>query len=214
MTNKLLITVVLSLGTANSFAQKDFTISTASKTYTARIRVAACKAQTCSGKGTIKLYTANNSILLQEFKSRNLYFDLDANNNPSSKMEMYDEESPLYFNDFNFDGNEDLAIRNGNNSGYGGPSYDVYVFNVTKKKFVLSKELTNLASTNLGMFDIDKENKRLITYQKSGAAWHLKTGFKVVPQKGLVKVYELTEDATKGDDYVLVTEKILVEGGK
>ena len=182
MTTKILTTIALALAATNSFAQKDFTISTASQNYTAKIRVAKCEDKTCSGRATIKLYPANSSTVLQEFKSKDLYFNLDGSNNPSTKMEMYDEESPLFFGDFNFDGSEDLAIRNGNNSGYGGPSYDVYVYNVTKKQFVLSKQLTALASTNLGMFDIDKKTKRIITHQKSGAAWHSTTEYEVVPQ--------------------------------
>ncbi len=197
---------------ANSYAQKNFTVSSASAKYDAKIQVQKCKEGTCSGRGTIKLYAKNNSTMLQEFKSQDLYFNLDKSNNPSSKMEMYDEESPVFFGDFNFDGNEDLAVRNGNNSGYGGPSYDVYVYNLTINKFVLSKELTRLASTNLGMFEIDKENKRIITESKSGCCWHQKTGYEVVPQKPLLKVYELVEDATKGDDNVYVTEKKFVKG--
>lgn len=194
------------------FGQKTFTINNSSKIYNAKIQVEKCEDKTCSGSGTIKIYTKNNSRLLQEFKSEDLYFTLDHNNKPSTVMELYDEQSPLIFGDFNFDQNEDLAIINGNNSGYGLSSYDVYVYNVTRKQFVLSKELTELASTNLGMFDIDKKRKRLKTFTKSGCCWHQSTEYEVVPKKGLVRVYELTEDATKGDDYVYVTEEKFING--
>ncbi|MEI7489696.1 MAG: hypothetical protein WCJ72_20220 [Chryseobacterium sp.] len=113
----------------------------------------------------------------------------------------------MIFDDFNFDGTEDMAIRNGNESSYGGPSYEVYVFNSTKKQFVISEELTSLAYENLGMFQTDSERKRLITYSKSGCCWHLTTEYTVVPKKGLLKVYELEEDATGGDERVKVTKR-------
>lgn len=125
-------------------------------------------------------------------------------------IQLYDEQSPLVFDDFNFDGSEDLAIRNGNHSGYGGPSYDVYVFHATKKKFVPSTELTKLATENLGMFDTDAKRKRITTRTKSGCCWHLMTEYEVVPQKGLRKVYELEEDATNGKT-VTVTERKLIK---
>ncbi len=213
MTKKATFIIVLSaIITNHSFAQKSFSIDNASTTYNAKIEVKKCDNETCSGKGKVKLYSKNDAKLLQEFNSADLYFNLDKNKNPSTKMELYDEESPLVFGDFNFDGQEDLAIRNGNKSGYGGPSYDVYVYQLAGQHFVLSKDLTKLASTNLGMFDVDKKRKRIITRSKSGAAWHLKTEYEVIPQKGLLKVYELEEDASKGDEYVYVTEKKFANG--
>ena len=208
----LLLAVILITQTSFLFGQKMFTISNASKNYKAKIQVQKCEDETCSGKGTVKLYAKNSSKLIQEFKSGDLYFNLDGNKNPSDKMELYDQESPLVFGDFNFDQSEDVAIRNGNNSGYGGASYDVYVYNITKKQFVKSKELTKLASTNLGMFEVDKTRKRIITSEKSGCCWHKSTEFTVVPNSGLLKVHEVEEDASKGDDFVYVTERKHVNG--
>lgn len=115
----------------------------------------------------------------------------------------------MIFDDFNFDGSEDLAIRNGNQSGYGGPSYDVYVYNSTRKQFVLSNELTALAYENLGMFQTDHKRKRIITFAKSGCCWHITTEYTVVPKKGLQKVYEMEEDAMDGE-YVTVTTRNLI----
>lgn len=206
-----LICAILNI-TSLSYAQRSFTINNSSKIYTAKIQVEKCEDETCSGIGIVKLYAKNNSKHVQQFTSKDLYFNLDNDKNPSNKMELYDEQSPLIFGDFNFDGNEDIAIRNGNNSGYSGPSYDIYVYNKTKKQFVVSKELTNLASTKLGMFEIDKTRKRIKISEKSGCCWHKSTEFSVIPNSGLLKVYELEEDAAKGDDFVYVTERKLVNG--
>lgn len=192
-------------------AQHQFQISDGSANYNVKINVETCSKEECEGKATIDLYNKKTSKLFQTLKSDDLNFYLNENQKPTANIiQLYNEQSPLIFDDFNFDGTEDLAIRNGNESGYGGPSYDVYVFNITKKQFVLSEELTGLAHDNLGMFNTDSERKRLITYSKSGCCWHLTTEYSVLPQRGLFKVYELEEDATGGEK-VKVTKREFID---
>ncbi len=194
-----------------SFGQKKFEIKNGSKAYIAEITVKNCSEENCEGYGTIKLIDKTNKTVIQSFTSQDLYFYLDKNQNPSVNIiQLYNEQSPLIFNDFNFDGTEDLAIRNGNNSSYGGPSYDVYVSNSSKTKFFFSDELTKLAVENLGMFETDNERKRIITYSKSGCCWHQKNEYIVVQKKGLKLVYSLEEDAT-GGEFVKVTTKELIK---
>jgi len=190
--------------------QHQFVIKDGSGMYDARISVATCDKEECEGKATVTLYKKGTAKPFQSFVSDNLDFYLNKDQQPSVNIvQLYNEQSPLIFNDFNFDGTEDLAIRNGNESSYGGPSYDVYVFNSTRQQFVPSEELTGLAHENLGMFEVDPVRKRLITYSKSGCCWHLTTEYAVMPQKRLVKVDELEEDATGGDN-VTVTKRELI----
>ncbi len=192
-------------------AQYHFRIDDGSSDYNVKISVETCGKDECEGKATINLYDKKTAALIQTLKSDNLNFYLNENQEPTVNfIQLYNEQSPLIFDDFNFDGTEDLAIRNGNESGYGGPSYDVYVYNSTRKKFVLSEELTALAHENLGMFNTDAERKRLITYSKSGCCWHLTTEYTVLPQRGLFKVYELEEDATGGEK-VKVTKREFID---
>jgi hypothetical protein len=117
------------------YGQRIFEIKEGSEHYSAKVSVESCEENICSGKGIIKLYLKLNSNLFQILRSEDLYFSLDQNGGkPTTNMnQLYAEQSSLIFNDFNFDGYEDLAIRDGNKGGYGGPSYDVYVFNLTKK---------------------------------------------------------------------------------
>ena len=194
-----------------SFGQKKFEIKNGSKAYVAEITVKNCSEENCEGYGTIKLIDKINKTVIQSFTSEDLYFYLDENQNPSVNIiQLYNEQSPLIFRDFNFDGTEDLAIRNGNNSSYGGPSYDVYVSNSSKTKFFFSNELTKLAVENLGMFETDNERKRIITYSKSGCCWHQKAEYIVEQKKGLKLVYSQEEDAT-GGEFVKVTTKELIK---
>lgn len=193
-----------------AFGQNHFELKDASKNYDVKINVENCDKDECRGKAVIDLIDKKTSKKFQTFTSEDLNFYLKEDQKPTANIiQLYDEQSPLIFDDFNFDGTEDMAIRNGNESSYGGPSYEVYVFNSTKKQFVISEELTSLAYENLGMFQTDSERKRLITYAKSGCCWHLTTEYTVVPKKGLLKVYELEEDATGGDERVKVTKREL-----
>lgn len=185
-----------------------FQINNGSSLYNALLDVESCDQEECAGKAKIKLYKKGNSQVFQTLTSADLNFYLDKKQQPSVNIiQLYDEQSPLIFEDFNFDGQQDLAIRNGNESSYGGPSYDVYVFNKTHQKFVLSSELTELAIENLGMFQTDAKRKRLITFAKSGCCFHVTSEYAVIPNKGLKLVHEVTEDATGAGEQVTVTTK-------
>ncbi|MBB4602111.1 hypothetical protein HNQ93_002320 [Hymenobacter luteus] len=194
-------------------SQRSFTVAQGSARYSATITVASCPDDHCEGAGTIKLYSKQTKQLVQTFSSEDLSFYLDApKRQPTvNTVELYGEQSPLIFGDFNFDGSEDLAIRNGNHSSYDGPSYDVYVSASRSRRFIRSAELTALASDNLGMFQVDKARKRLITFQKDGCCWHLTTEYEVVPGQGLSEVMTLEEDA-RGGEKVLVTTRRKTNG--
>ena len=158
---------------SGSTPSREFTINDGSAHYSAKLYVSHCDAEECQGEGRIQLFDKANQRFVQTFSSDNLNFFLTAEQQPTvNVIQLYNEQSPLIFEDFNFDGSEDLAIRNGNNSGYGGPSYDVYVFNQSRRQFVPSKELTALAYENLGMFQTDAVRKRLTVFAKSGCCWH------------------------------------------
>lgn len=193
------------------FAQANYLIKDGSERFDAHITVQSCEDESCNGKGIVKLIDKKTNQLFQTFESDDLSLFLDKDQKPTvNVIQLYNEQSPLIFDDFNFDGSEDLAIRNGNNSGYGGPSYDIYVYHSTKKQFVPSDELTSLAYDNLGMFQTDHDRKRIITFAKSGCCWHITTEYTVIPKKGLQKVYEMEEDATGGGEFVKVITRNLI----
>lgn len=196
----------------NTIAQI-FEIKKASKLYDVAIDV-PCDQNKCGGKAKIDLFQKGKTKKFQSFSSLDLTTYLDKNSKPSiNVVQLYGEQSPLIFNDFNFDGQEDIAIRNGNAGAYGGPSYDIYVFNRTRNKFVLSDELSKLTHESLGMFKVDADQKRILTFNKSGCCYHIRSEYVVVPKKGLRLVKEFIEDATvAAGDKVKVTERTLNNG--
>ncbi len=191
-------------------AQQRFQISDASGKYNAEIRVEDCVDDGCRGKGSVILSDKNGNIR-QTFQSPDLVFYFKQNFKPSKDImtitsEMFRDE-PLYFGDFNFDGTEDVAVRNGNGGNYGSASYDVYVFNTTKMQFVPSEELTELASGYQGMFGVDEKKRRLTTFARSGQSYYTYE-YEVVPKKGIVLVYEKIEDHTHEVVKVTVKKKV------
>ena len=106
---------------------------------------------------------------------------------------------------------EDVAICDGANGSYGGPSYQVYLSNKSAGKFVLSQPFTNLGK-HLGMFDVDKKKKVLRIFDKSGCCWHVTEEYSVVNNRP-VKTFVEEEDATIADEKkVKITTKKLVNG--
>ena len=206
------ISVIYCLFFIQSVDAQIFEIKDGSKFYDAKIDV-NCEKEQCDGKAKIKLYQKMTKQLVQTFDSDELTMYLDEKFKPSVNIvQLYGEQSPLIFDDFNFDGTEDLAIRNGNDGSYGGPVYDVYVLNQSRHKFILSEELSALTQDNLCMFDIDKKRKRLITYNKSGYCYHTRSEYEVVPNKRLLLVREFSEAVVTTGDKVEVIDRNLVKG--
>ncbi len=184
--------------------------------YSISFSVENCDDMACNGAGIVTIKDNQSKVLIQTINSNDLYFFKDTLAKTStSDTVLYDEQSPVIVGDFNFDGSADIAVRNGNNSGYGGPSYDIYLLSTTNKRFVLSESLTKLAFENLGMFFVDKDKKLLITYSKSGCCWHETDQYQVVNNQPVL-IYVLVEDAG-GDAKVkegnmLITEKKFIDG--
>src|SRR6185436_16339027 len=82
----------------------------------------------------------------------------------------YGEQSVLIYDDFDFDGRRDLALMDGQNSCYGGPSFQIFLRQGSG--FVRSKAFTKLAQEFCGMFSVDPVAQRIATMTKSGCCWH------------------------------------------
>ncbi|REC71955.1 hypothetical protein DRF60_20415 [Chryseobacterium elymi] len=194
------------------FGQYRFAIEDASRKYNAEITVEECQIDACRNKAAIVLFSKSGDKL-QTLTSGDfiMYFKegiKPSNTGVATLTRGMVHDDPLVFGDFNFDGTEDVAIRNGSGGNYGSASFDVYVFNSTKKQFVLSKELTEIASSYQGMFDVDARRKRLTTYARSGASLHYTYEYQVIPHKGLDLVYEKIGDLSEEPPKVTIREKI------
>ncbi|MEN5306715.1 hypothetical protein ABE425_04325 [Chryseobacterium cucumeris] len=192
------------------FGQYQFEVKNVSKSYDAVIHVENCYDDRCGGKGTVELFDHKNSKV-QTFVSKDLVLYTEQGQKPiqGKLIPLLKDQRAVIIDDFNFDGTEDVAIRNGNMGNYSGASYDVYVFNKTRLGFVKSDELTELGSNGLDIFDIDAKRKRLISYGKSGCCDIFTSEYAVIPNKGLDKVFEKEEDMSiEGSVKVTTKEKL------
>lgn len=203
--------LTLSLSVAVS-AQQKFEIKNVSKNYDVRVEVERCEGESCSGRLKVELFKKSAPKPFQIINLAETEFAVEEAQLIDGKR-MYDHQSIIFFEDYNFDGAADLSIRDGNNSGYGGPSYRIYLFSPRTAKFVFSQPFTDLGQGEyLGMFQIDRKRKKLRAYSKSGCCLHRTDEF-IVAGNRPKKIFEELEDATIPDEKrVRITTKSLVNG--
>ncbi|ECI2867557.1 lysozyme inhibitor LprI family protein [Hafnia paralvei] len=206
-----------------TLAEKDnvSVIHNASKQWDFVLSVSACNKDdsypTCEGPGMLDIFTKGTDQLVQRIPMDNLFIELDAKGKATANLvEMYgDNNSGLVSEDINFDGSDDIALRAGNEGAYGGPSYDVFLYQPKSKTFKRHEALTELGSTNLGLFDVDPKLQTLTTSTKSGCCWHQFSVWKIKNNQPLL-IKEITEDASPGEkpDFMTITTTIrtLVNG--
>lgn len=167
----------------------------------------------CTGPGTVNIFAKDSGSVQQRIVMPELFVELHGTGQPTvNKAQIYGEyNSCLVLADYNFDGRVDLALRNGNNGAYWGPSYDIYLFDPGKKRFIRNDALTEVSGETLGLFAVDAENKQLVTLTKNGCCWH-QTAFYEVRKNAPVLVREVTEDGTLEKDTMVITDRKLVSG--
>ncbi|PXX41495.1 lysozyme inhibitor LprI family protein [Undibacterium pigrum] len=136
---------------------------------------------TCEDAGVVYISKKGQATPLQVIPMNNIFLSLHKTRPASgSRAAVYDEQGSITIGDFNFDGDEDIAIRNGNFSSYSGPSYDVLLKSRRQDGFVYSEPMTNLILGSLGFFQINKEQQRLMTAEKSGCCYHVSTIYRLI----------------------------------
>jgi hypothetical protein len=213
MKNILIFTLLL---TSSAFAQHNFEFKNASKFFDIKMAVEKCDDFSCDGAATFSFFKKGGGKAYQVIKLENTHMEFGEDEKPLVNTTLlYDAQSVINIGDFNFDGMEDIAICDGTNGSYSGPSYRIYLSSRAAGKFIYNQKFTDLAY-HLGMFTVDKKKKLLETFDKSGCCWHITERYKVVGDRP-VKVYEYVEDAMNFDEkankrIVKTTTKTLVNG--
>jgi len=207
------VLLIILMSTVSIAAQRTFDLKNASKYFDVKVRVAKCDDDYCSGKATFSFYKKGSSTAYQVINLPDTQIQLESSGKPLvNDTLLYDEQSVIDVEDYNFDGMEDVAICTGGNGSYGMPSYNIYLSSRAAGKFVYNAALSKLGG-HLGMFTVDKKNKTLETFDKDGCCWHITERYKVI-NDWPVKVFEQVEDATNPNSSrgMKVTTKKLVAG--
>jgi hypothetical protein len=108
--------------------------------------------------------------------------------------------------DVNGDSAEDLLVWTGKEGNYGGPSYDVYLFDPTGKEWVFSQEFTDLIPGTNGLFQV--EHGKIKTASTEGCCFHAFDTYEVRGGKPVL-VERVTEDANDPKAPVTRTERLI-----
>ncbi|MEE4944054.1 hypothetical protein V2K24_00980 [Pseudomonas alliivorans] len=152
-------------------ARKTYALQDFSDQYRATVEVAAT--DETFRPGVINVYGKASDKPLIRVQSDELVLDTDAKTGKvkANVQELpYGEQSVLIYKDFNFDGIKDLALMDGQNSCYHGPSFQVFLG--TANGFKHSDSFTRLAQDNCGMFGVDEKKREISTMTKDGCCWH------------------------------------------
>ncbi len=135
----------------------------------------------CASPAVVWVFRKGENRPLQAIPMQNVFFSFSRSNAPlTNSAALYDYQGVINVGDFNFDGEEDFAVQNGNHGSYGGPSYDVYLFSKRSGSFKYNGKMSNLIEDTLGFFEVDNDKKRIATLAKSGCCYHERTVYKVV----------------------------------
>lgn len=147
------------------------------------------------------LVQTQNELSEYDFENKNQKNEVIAN----IVERPYGHQSVLLYKDFNFDGKEDLALKDGNFSCYGGPSFQVYLANATGG-FDKSEAFTELAQTQCGMFEVDSKAQQLHTMTKSGCCWHEYSSYGIVKNQPSLIERTIESVIPQAPSYLELTE--------
>jgi hypothetical protein len=205
---KYLLILLLALSTFSMQAQDTFKVADFSDHYYGKVYIE--DTSEVFSKGWVAIYDKKNNKELIKVEAEELAADIHEGKVAANVLQLpYGEQSVIIYEDFNFDGKEDFAIEDGQNSCYHGPSFQIYL--AGGQSFEYNEAFTQLAQENCGMFSTDPESKTISTMTKSGCCWHQFSEYKVV--NNVPKpVHTVTEDAMH-IPYVITTEETR-EGAK
>jgi hypothetical protein len=149
--------------------------------------------------GTVSVFDRKSGRRLIHVAAEELYVDMKSGEATANVKEVpYGRQSALIYEDFDFDGRSDLAIMDGQNSCYHGPSFQIFLRRGVG--FVQSAPFTRLAQEYCGMFSVDAAARQLSVMTKSGCCWHLFETYSVV--NGAPKRIESVVESLEGQAYL------------
>lgn len=202
ITARKFLSVIMVLYAQAAFAQATYTIDDFSPDYRATVYVA--KPDEVFSSGWISIEDKKTKKELLKVTSGELAIDAEKGKVTSNIRELpYGRQSVIQYEDFNFDGIKDLAIEDGQESCYHGPSFTVYLGN--ERGFKPSKEFTDLAHNYCGMFNVNAKEKTISTMTKSGCCWHQSSLYKI--KDGLPYTVEIHAEKFELGNVTEITEK-------
>jgi hypothetical protein len=161
----------------------------------------------CSGAADLVIFLHGTTTETQRIHLESVCIVLDdAGALLVSSAQPGEAQGTLHVDDFDFDGREDLAVQVNHEGSYGSPTYRVFLGLDKPGEFTFSPGLSTLGG--LGLFQVDRLRKRLVTHEKSGCCLHMSEEHIVVtgrPQR----VFQQTETLTPAGDLLIETQTLV-----
>ncbi|QDO95468.1 hypothetical protein FNB79_16320 [Formosa sediminum] len=198
------LSLVIFIISIQLFGQTEYVIKGFSEKYSGLLTIEKGYENDVFKKGKIRIINSQTKKELIVVNSDEFTFNLDSNGEVKTNISElpYGEQSILIYQDFNFDGKKDLAIMDGQNSCYHGPSFNIYIEG--EKTLEFNAEFTRLAQEYCGMFQTNSETNTITTMTKSGCCWHQFSTFKVIDNTPKLML-QIEEDATNTPYYTTTT---------
>jgi uncharacterized protein YndB with AHSA1/START domain len=199
---RLIALLALWLSSRAARAQQEFIVADFAPGYYGRIRIEQ-PAEVFS-PGWVAIYDKKTDRQILKVESEELALGLsEADSTATARPLPYREQSLIISQDFNFDGRPDLAIQDGQNSCYHGPSFQVFL--ATATGFRPDSAFTRLAQEYCGLFQVDAKSRKLSVSTKSGCCWHEYSEF--VVRNGAPFLVKRVEDDLMGFPFGTSTEQ-------
>lgn len=116
---------------------------------------------------------SNNNTLIHTNARLNVEYDLKNEETKKSNVldGIFGFQSIIIFDDFNCDGEKDIAVKTGYLGCYGAPSYNIYMGN-NKGGFDYNQVFSDLTQHFCGFFTYSCDTKTIETVNKEGSIWH------------------------------------------
>ena len=118
---------------------------------------------------------------------------------------LFNDHIALGFEDYNFDGVDDIYVYNGQNGSYSTQTYEYYLFDKKAGNYQYSDELTSL-TTRIGM-KVDRKNKRLLIYSRGSCCNHTVQAYRYTDNH--YTEFKRMEDFDEDTRYKVVIEELV-----
>jgi hypothetical protein len=204
------LVVSAALAAAAAAHATTFSLPDASLRYDVELTTEACGQFGCNGKLTVTLFKKGTKTPVQSFTEADCGVELDEKGRPLANVtKLYDVASAVMFDDLDFDGEEDVAIKR-TAAGYVGFAYTVFLFDPNRRRLVRSRSFSKAVDAGvLDFFQVDRPRQRLFTLAKDGCCVHYT--YEHAVENGTLRLAKTTTD---DNGKVTVDEHRLGDGVK
>jgi len=191
------LSLLLSSILSTAFGQSEYIINDFSDSFYARVIMGHDKVSTI----TIKRKKDDFSLLKVESQQ------IDFDDKSGKKIVLYKDQSAIVYDDFNFDGEKDLAIQEFFSTK--GPAYLIYLFQ--DNSFKPDIEFTRIIQNSQGNYELNPVSKTIKTTSSDGCCSHSSATF-VVKDGDLFPLNEKSEEIAQ--PFTTITTREWKDGKK